>query len=78
MYRKIFPLSGSNSENYSEVRIKQIPPTIGNSQGNRVYFTDGLSTCLTSNGGGQGGKQVCILLISQDLININSQILLKL
>lgn len=53
---KIFPLSGSNSENYSEVRIKQIPPTIGNSQGNRVYFTDGLSTCLTSSGGGQGGK----------------------
>ena len=52
----IFPLSGSNSENYSEVRIKQIPTTMGNSQGNRVYLPDGLSTCLTSSGGGQGGK----------------------
>ena len=29
---------------------------MGNSQGNRVYLPDGLSTCLTSNGGGQGGK----------------------
>ena len=30
--------------------------TTSNINADRVYFTDGLSTCLTSNGGGQGGK----------------------
>ena len=53
---KIFPITGSNTENYSEINITQLPSTLGNSQGNRVYYPDGISTCITSSGGGQGGK----------------------
>ncbi len=53
---KIFPLSGSGSENTKENSIRQLQETDGNSQGNRVYTTDGISSCLTSSGGGQGGK----------------------
>ncbi len=52
--RKIFPLKTSHCKNTSEIR--QLELTKGNSQGNRIYSTDGISTCLTSNGGGQGGK----------------------
>lgn len=53
---KIFPLTGSNSENNCEINITQLPSTLGNSQGNRVYYPNGISTCITSSGGGQGGK----------------------
>ena len=35
---------------------QQLPSTLGNSQGNRVYYPNGISTCITSSGGGQGGK----------------------
>lgn len=45
---KVFPISGSNGKT-----IKQL---IGGSQGNRVYSVDGLSVCLSANGGGQGAK----------------------
>lgn len=51
---KIFPLTGIAEENISEIR--KHPLSIKASQGDRVYETDGLSTCLTSNGGGLGGK----------------------
>ena len=51
---KIFPLTGIAEENISEIR--KHPLSIKTSQGDRVYETDGLSTCLTSNGGGLGGK----------------------
>jgi DNA (cytosine-5)-methyltransferase 1 len=51
---KIFPLTGCDSENISEIR--KHPLSKKRSQGDRVYTTDGLSSCLTSNGGGQGGK----------------------
>ena len=51
---KIFPLTGIAEENIGEIR--KHPLSIKTSQGDRVYETDGLSTCLTSNGGGLGGK----------------------
>jgi len=46
--RKVFPIGGSN-----EKALKQL---IGGSQGQRVYDPSGLSTTLTSYGGGQGAK----------------------
>lgn len=45
---KIFPLEGING-----APLKQI---IGGCQGQRVYETDGVSSCLTSGSGGWGGK----------------------
>lgn len=51
---KIFPLTGISSENISQIR--KHPLSIKSSQGDRVYETNGISTCLTSNGGGLGGK----------------------
>ena len=45
---KIFPLQTSDGTN-----LKQIIP---GGQGQRVYATDGTSTCLTSQGGGWGAK----------------------
>lgn len=45
---KIFPLKASDGTN-----LKQIIP---GGQGQRVYATDGTSTCLTSQGGGWGAK----------------------
>lgn len=45
---KIFPLSTSGSENHSENRLKQISQTNGNSQGSRIYETDGICPCLTA------------------------------
>jgi len=46
--RKIFPINRINS--------KTIERVIGRSQGNRVYSTEGVSSTLSANGGGQGGK----------------------
>lgn len=45
---KIFPLHTGNAAD-----LKQI---INGSQGQRVYETDGVSSCLTSGSGGHGGK----------------------
>lgn len=45
---KVFPISRNNGKT-----LKQL---IGGSQGNRVYSADGLSVCLSANGGGQGAK----------------------
>lgn len=45
---KIFPITRSNKQT-----VKQL---IGGSQGNRVYNPDGLSCCLSANGGGRGAK----------------------
>jgi len=45
---KIFPLSTSGSEDHSENRLKQISQTNGNSQGSRIYETDGICPCLTA------------------------------
>ena len=36
--------------------LKQLPETKGYSQGNRIYDSTGIGSCLTANGGGQGGK----------------------
>jgi DNA (cytosine-5)-methyltransferase 1 len=51
---KIFPISSNDAKNISN--LNTIAITKGKSQGNRVYSVDGISSCLTSNGGGQGGK----------------------
>ncbi|MEI8390072.1 MAG: DNA (cytosine-5-)-methyltransferase [bacterium] len=54
---KIFPVSGIGTENSDKIgRPKRHPLSKCGSQGNRVYSTDGTSSCLTSQGGGQGGK----------------------
>ena len=53
---KIFPLSGCGSEDSKENCIKKLAETNGNSQGHRIYSTDGISSCLSAGGGGQGGK----------------------
>jgi DNA (cytosine-5)-methyltransferase 1 len=54
---KIFPIIGIDSENSDKIaRPKRHPLSKCESQGNRVYSTDGTSSCLTSQGGGQGGK----------------------
>jgi len=54
---KIFPLTGVSSENSGKIgKPERHPLSKGESQGNRVYSTDGTSSCLTSQGGGQGGK----------------------
>lgn len=51
---KIFPITADDGENIGKVR--KHPLSIKTSQGDRVYETNGISTCLTSNGGGLGGK----------------------
>lgn len=51
---KIFPISSNDAKNISN--LNTIAITKGKSQGNRVYSPDGISSCLTSNGGGLGGK----------------------
>ena len=54
---KIFPVSSICTENSDKIaRPKRHPLSKCESQGNRVYSTDGTSSCLTSQGGGQGGK----------------------
>lgn len=51
--RKVFPFFRTATKD-NELEIKKINKS--NSQGNRVYNTDGLATCLSANGGGQGAK----------------------
>lgn len=51
---KVFPISSNDAKNISN--LNAIAITKGKSQGNRVYSPDGISSCLTSNGGGLGGK----------------------
>lgn len=51
---KIFPLASDSSENPRSILVH--PLSIKKSQGDRVYSTEGISSCLTSNGGGLGGK----------------------
>ncbi len=46
--RKIFPLGTANEQTPVEL--------LGGRQGNRVYSPDGISVCLTSQGGGFAGK----------------------
>ena len=54
---KIFPVSGIGAENSNKIaKLQRHPLSKAESQGNRVYSTDGTSSCLTSQGGGQGGK----------------------
>ena len=36
--------------------LKQLSETKGQSQGHRIYDPSGIGSCLTANGGGQGGK----------------------
>ncbi len=36
--------------------LKQLSETKGKSQGHRIYYPSGIGSCLTANGGGQGGK----------------------
>ena len=45
---KIFPLERGNSENNCETRLIQLPQTSGNSQGSRIYDSDGISPCLVA------------------------------
>lgn len=45
---KVFPIIGGNSKNLEQL--------IGGSQGNRLYSTDGVSTTIASQAGGQGAK----------------------
>ena len=51
---KVFPIASNDAKNISN--LNTIAVNKRKSQGNRVYSTDGISSCLTSNGGGQGGK----------------------
>ena len=51
---KIFPIKGCGSENIST--LNKHPMSNGTSQGDRIYLQDGLSSCLTANGGGLGAK----------------------
>ena len=53
---KIFPLGGINEENSSENSLIQLEETKGKSQGARVYNPNGISSTLTANSGGLGGK----------------------
>lgn len=53
---KIFPLTGSNEENSSKNSLIQLEETKGNSQGTRVYNPNGISSTITANSGGLGGK----------------------
>lgn len=50
--REVFPLCPTDGEN--TCKLQEV--TIGQSQGNRVYKTSGLSCTLSSNGGGAGAK----------------------
>lgn len=51
---KIFPIASNDAKNISN--LNTIAVNKRKSQGNRIYSTKGISSCLTSNGGGQGGK----------------------
>lgn len=51
---KVFPICSNDAKNISN--LNTIAVNKKKSQGNRVYSIDGISSCLTSNGGGQGGK----------------------
>ncbi len=51
---KIFPLKRIDSKNISSLKKSSL--SSGKSQANRIYQTDGLSSCLTANGGGLGAK----------------------
>lgn len=53
-FGKIFPISSCDSKNTGKIQRHIL--TKGNSQGSRIYSTEGISSCLTSQGGGQGGK----------------------
>lgn len=57
---KIFPITGSNSENNVKIGLNQIPETAGNSQGSRIYKTDGVSSCLVANAGSGKTGLYCI------------------
>lgn len=50
--REVFPVSPTDGEN--TCKLQEV--TTGQSQGNRVYKTSGLSCTLSSNGGGAGAK----------------------
>lgn len=45
---QVFPITGGNPKNLEQI--------IGGGQGNRVYSTDGISTTIASQAGGQGAK----------------------
>lgn len=51
---KVFPISSNDAKNISN--LNTIAITKRKAQANRVYSTKGISSCLTSNGGGLGGK----------------------
>ena len=51
---KIFPLTPDGIENISTLNKHPLSPKTP--QGNRIYLPDGLSSCLTANGGGLGAK----------------------
>lgn len=53
---KIFPITRIDTENISKIGLKLRSLNKSKSQGNRIYSTEGLSSCLTSQGGGQGRK----------------------
>ena len=38
--------------------LKQVPETLGNTQGSRVYTTDGISPCLTASHGNMGAFKI--------------------
>ena len=45
---KIFPIRTGDSENNSKIDLIQLPQTSGNSQGSRIYDSDGISPCLVA------------------------------
>lgn len=50
---KIFPITGTGSENSCKIGLNQITETSNNPQGKRIYTTDGISPCITASHGNQ-------------------------
>ena len=57
---KIFPFIGGDSKNTVKVGLNQIQETVGNSQGSRIYTTDGVGSCLVANAGSGKTGLYCI------------------
>lgn len=57
---KIFPFIGGDSKNTVKVCLNQIQETVGNSQGSRIYTTDGVGSCLVANAGSGKTGLYCI------------------
>ena len=51
---KVFPITGTDTKDISQIELMQLPITCGKPQGCRIYEMDGLSPCLTASQGNKG------------------------